>query len=181
MNTVIKRYLDIAAVLVFALLVSACGNRTLGSKIDDQFIASEVVTAVERAHPDLASPTSHIVVSSYNGVVLLGGQTPRAELKTLAERAARGVRNISKLHNELEVAPPTSSLVRGNDALLTSNIKAQLLADSRVASTKIKVVTENGVVFLLGIVTHQQASDALAVVQNAAGVQKIVKLFQYLD
>jgi len=113
--------------------------------------------------------------------VLLGGQTPRAELKALAEQAALSVQGISTLHNELDVAPPTSSLVRGNDALLTSNIKTQMLADSRVASTRIKVITENGVVYLLGIITQQQASDALAVVQNAAGVQKIVKLFQYLD
>jgi len=181
MRTVIKHYWNFAAVLALALLITACGNRSLGSKIDDPFIASEVLAAVERAHPDLASPTSHIVVSSYNGVVLLGGQTPRAELKQLAERVARGVHNVSRLHNELEVMPPTTALVRTNDALLTSNIKAQLLADSRVASTKIKVVTENGIVFLMGIVTHQQAGDAVAVVENAAGVQKIVKLFQYQD
>jgi len=176
-----KRYFNIATVLALLLLVSACGNRSLGSKIDDQFIASRVAKAINRAHPDLPSPTSHIVVTSYNGVVLLGGQTPRAELKALAEQAALSVQGISTLHNELDVAPPTSSLVRGNDALLTSNIKTQMLADSRVASTRIKVITENGVVYLLGIITQQQASDALAVVQNAAGVQKIVKLFQYLD
>jgi len=181
MRTVIKHYWNFAAVLTLALFITACGNRSLGSKIDDPFITSEVLAAVERAHPDLASPTSHIVVSSYNGVVLLGGQTPRGELKQLAERVARGVHNVNRLHNELEVMPPTTALVRTNDALLTSNIKAQLLVDSRVASTKIKVVTENGIVFLMGIVTHQQANDAVSVVENAAGVQKIVKLFQYQD
>jgi len=140
MSTVIKRYLGTALVGAFVLCLAACGNRSLNSKIDDQFIASEVVAAVERAHPDLDSPTSHIVVSSYNAVVLLGGQTPREELKVLAEKAARKVAGVHKLYNELQVLPPTSSLVRGNDALLTSSIKAQMLADSRVASTRVKVV-----------------------------------------
>jgi len=181
MSHVMKRYLDIAAILALALLVSACGNRSLGSKIDDQVIGGRVARAVAQAHPDLVKPTSHIVVTSYNGVVLLAGQIPRPELKPLAENAARSVQGIHRLHNELQIMPPTTGLVRSNDALLTSNIKAQMIADSSVASTRIKVVTENGTVFLLGIVTHQQASDAMAVVQSAAGVQKIVKLFQYLD
>jgi len=181
MSTVTKRYWNFVAILAFALLVTACGNRSIGSKIDDQFIASRVAGAVARAHPDLVKPTSHIVVTSYNGVVLLGGQTPRPELKQLADQAARSVQNVTRLHNELEVMPPTTALVRSNDALMTSNAKAQLLSDSAAASTRIKVVTENGVVFLLGIVTHQQARDALVVVEDVAGVQKIVKLFQYLD
>jgi len=181
MNNGTKRYLDIVAVLAVALLLCACGNRTLGSKIDDPVIASRVLNAVARAHPDLESPTSHIVTSSYNGVVLLAGQIPRAELKPLAERAARSVGGIVKLHSELQVMAPTTALVRSNDALLTSSIKTQMLADTSVPSTRIKVVTENGVVFLFGIVTRQQASDAMAVVQNVAGIQKIVKLFQYRD
>jgi len=181
MSNLIKRYFDITTILALALLLAACGNRSLGSKIDDQFITNRVANAVTRAHPDLVKPTSHIVVTSYNGVVLLGGQVQRPELKLLAENAARTVGGIHRLHNELEVMTPTDGFIRSNDALITSNIKTQMLADSRVASTRIKVVTENGVVFLLGIVTHQQANDALAVVENASGVQKIVKLFQYID
>jgi len=181
MNAITKYPFNLAFILVFALLFSACGNRSLGSKIDDQFIANRVSGSVAKAHPDLVNPTSHIVVTSYNGVVLLGGQVPRPELKAIAEQAARQVAGIQILHNAVDVMSPTTGLVRSSDSWLTSSIKTKMLADSRVASTRVKVVTENGVVFLLGIVTHQQANDALAVVQDVAGVQKVVKLFQYLD
>lgn len=118
--------------LALTLALAGCGNRSVGNKIDDQFIAPEVSANVARAHIDLTSPTSHIVVTSYNGVVLLAGQTPRNDLKGMAEQAARRVNNVSKVHNELQVLKPTSLLVRSNDSLLTSRIKTQMLADSSV-------------------------------------------------
>ncbi|HLA29961.1 MAG TPA: BON domain-containing protein, partial [Pseudomonas sp.] len=102
------------AALALTLALSGCGNRSVGNKIDDQFIAPEVSANVARAHIDLTSPTSHIVITSYNGVVLLAGQTPRSELKGMAEQAARKVLNVSQVHNELQVLQPTSLLVRSN-------------------------------------------------------------------
>src|SRR3990167_216372 len=79
----------ILATLALTLALAGCGNRSVGNKIDDQFIAPEVSSNVARAHIDLTSPTSRIVVTSYNGVVLLAGQTPRSDLKAMAEQAAR--------------------------------------------------------------------------------------------
>lgn len=165
--------------LALTLALAGCGNRSVGNKIDDQFIAPEVSSNVARAHIDLTSPTSHIVVSSYNGVVLLAGQTPRSDLKGMAEQAARKVNNVSKVHNELQVLQPTSLLVRSNDSLLTSRIKTQMLADSNVPSTRIKVITENGIVYMLGLVSQAEATHATNLVQSVSGVQKVVKLFQY--
>ncbi len=167
--------------LALTLLLIGCGSRSIGNKIDDQFIAPEVEANIARAHVDLTSPTSHIVVTSYNGVVLIAGQTPRAELKGLAEQAARKVRNVSKVHNELQVLQPTSLLARSNDSLLTTKIKTQMLADATVPGSRIKVITENGIVYLLGLVSRQEAARATGLVQSVAGVQKIVKLFQYID
>ncbi|WP_339081396.1 BON domain-containing protein [Pseudomonas sp. TMP9] len=171
----------ILAVLALTLALAGCGNRSVGNKIDDQFIAPEVSSSVARAHIDLSSPTSRIVVTSYNGVVLLAGQTPRSDLKAIAEQAARKVSNVTKVHNELQVMRPTSLLARSNDSLLTSRIKTQMLADSSVPGTRIKIITENGVVFMLGLVSRVEATQATNLVQSVSGVQKVVKLFQYTN
>lgn len=156
------------------------GTRTIGSKIDDSLIETKVGVNVAKASPDL-DKGSHIVVSSYNGVVLLAGQTPRADLKSLAEQAAGQVQRVKKVHNELQVMQPSSILARNNDAWLTTKIKTQMLADANVPGSRIKVITENGIVYLLGLLTQQEATLATSVVQNVSGVQKIVKLFEYID
>lgn len=171
----------ILATLALSLLLGACSNRSIGNKIDDQFLGPDVSSAVSRAHPDLTSPTSHVVVTSYNGVILLAGQTPRAELKDKAAQAARNVQGVTKIHNELQVLQPTSALARSNDALMTSKIKTLMLADSAVPSAKVKVITENGIVYLMGLVTRAEGASAGNVVAGVSGVQKIVKLFQYTN
>ena len=167
--------------LALSLSLAGCGSRSIGNKIDDQFIAPQVDANIARAHADLTSPTSHIVVTSYNGVVLLAGQTPRSDLKAAAEQAARRVQGVSKVHNELQVLQPTSLLARSNDSLLTTKIKTQMVADASVPGTRIKVVTENGIVYLLGLVSRQEAINATNLVQSVGGVQKIVKLVQYTN
>jgi osmotically-inducible protein OsmY len=171
----------ILAALALSLLLGGCGSRSIGNKIDDQFVGPEVASAVAKAHGDLASPQSHIVVSSYNGVILLAGQTPRNELKSIAGQAAQRVEGVHKVHNELQIQQPSSLLARSNDSLLTTKIKTQMLTDSGVPGSRIKVVTENGIVYLMGIVSRQEANAASNVVQGVAGVQKIIKLFQYTD
>jgi len=156
------------------------GTRTLGSKIDDSLIETKVAVNVAKASPDL-DQGSHIVVTSYNGVVLLAGQTPRADLKSMAEQAAASVQRVKKVENELQVIQPSSLLARSNDAVLTTKIKTQMFADSTIPGSRIKVVTENGIVYLLGLVTQQEATQATTLVQGVSGVQKIVKLFEYID
>ncbi|NBA95590.1 BON domain-containing protein [Pseudomonas sp. R5(2019)] len=156
------------------------GTRTIGSKIDDSLIETKVAVNVAKANPDLDSG-SHIVVSSFNGIVLLAGQTPRADLKAQAEQAASAVQRVKKVHNELQILQPSSLLARNNDTWLTTKIKAQMLADTSVPGSRVKVITENGIVYMLGLVTHSEAARATSVVQGVSGVQKIVKLFEYID
>lgn len=171
----------IFAALALSLILGGCGSRSIGNKIDDQFVGPDVANAISRAHADLASPTSHIVVTSYNGVILLAGQTPRAELKSTAEQAARRVQGVRKVHNELQVQQPSSLLARSNDSLLTTKIKTQMLGDASVPSTRVKVVTENGIVYMLGLVTREEANASTRVVQSVSGVQKVVRLFEYTN
>lgn len=167
--------------LAFSLVIAGCGGRSIGNKIDDQFLEPKVRSKVEQAHVDLNSTTSHVVVTSYNGVILLTGQTPRAELKEKAEQAARSVQGVKRLHNDIQILQPTSALARSNDSLMTTKIKTQMLADNSVPGSKIKVVTENGVVYLMGLITRQEGIRASNLVQGVGGVQKIVKLFQHVD
>ena len=171
----------IIAALLASVMLAGCGSRSIGNKIDDQFLAPAVSNEISKAHADLAGPTSHIVVTAYNGVVLLAGQTPRSELKGQAEQAARKVQGITKIHNEIQVLQPTSLLARSNDSLLTTKIKAQMVTDASVPGSRIKVITENGIVYLLGLVSRQEAQQAANLVQSTSGVQKIVKLFQYTN
>ncbi|MGH8440538.1 MAG: BON domain-containing protein, partial [Pseudomonas sp.] len=106
---------------------------------------------------------------------------PRADLKSLAEQAAGQVQRVKKVHNELQVLPPSSILARNNDAWLTTKIKAQMLTDNNIPGSRIKVITENGIVYMLGLLTQQEATRATNLVQGVSGVQKIVKLFEYID
>jgi osmotically-inducible protein OsmY len=171
----------ILVTLALGLVLGGCSNRSIGNKIDDQFLEPNVAYAISRSHPDLTGPTSHIVVTAYNGVILLAGQTPRADLKEKAAQVANGVQGVKKLHNELQVLQPTSALARSNDALITSKIKTLMLADSKVPSAKVKVVTENGIVYLMGLVTRAEGAAATNVASGASGVQKIVTLYQYTN
>lgn len=156
------------------------GTRTFGSKIDDSLIETKVGVNVAKASPDL-DKGSRIIVTSFNGVVLLAGQTPRPDLKELAGQAAAAVQRVKTVHNELQVMQPSSILARNNDAWLTTKIKTQMIADASIPGSRIKVVTENGIVYLLGLLTKQEAEQATNLVQGVSGVQKIVKLFEYID
>ncbi|NWA26846.1 BON domain-containing protein [Pseudomonas gingeri] len=156
------------------------GTRTLGSKIDDSLIETKVAVNVAKADPALENG-SHIVVTSYNGIVLLAGQTPRDDLKAKAEQAAAAVQRVKKVNNELQITEPSSFLARSNDDWLTTKIKTQMLTDNSIPGSRIKIVTENGIVYLLGLVTQDEGTRATNLVQGVGGVQKIVKLFEYID
>ena len=157
------------------------GTRTFGSTIDDSLIETKVKVNVAKAATDLGNGASRIVVTSFNGVVLLAGQTPRADLKAQAEQAAAGVQRVKKVHNELQVMDPITLLAISNDALLTTKIKAQMLTDSAVPGSRIKIVTDNGIVYMMGLLTQAEATRAANLVQGVSGVQKIVKVFEYID
>lgn len=168
-------------VLTLAMSLVACGARSLGNKVDDQLIHPSVINAVRAAHPDLSRPTTHLVVTSYNGIVLLAGQTPRADLKAMATRAAQSIEGVKKVHNELEVASPAPLHLRSNDALLTSKVKSRLIVETDVPSTKVKVVTVNGTLYLLGVVSRTEADNITQSALHVGGIQKIVRLFEYIN
>ncbi len=167
--------------LACSLLLSACGARSIGNVIDDQFLEPRVIDAIEKSHADLNSTTSHVVVTAYNGNVLLAGQTPCPELSQLAERSARHEPGVRQVFNQLQIAQPSSALARSNDATITSRIKTLMLADTTVPASKIKVVTENGIVYLMGLITRAEAQRATDVASSVSGVQRVVVLVEFVN
>ena len=91
------------------------------------------------------------------------------------------MQRVKKVHNELQVMDPITLLAISNDALLTTKIKAQMLTDNAIPGSRIKVVTDNGIVYLMGLLTQAEATRAANLVQGVSGVQKIVKVFEYID
>ena len=159
-------------------LAEDTSKRTTGSLIDDELIEIKALVNIGKASEELQQ--SHISVTSYNGVVLLSGQVPTAEARQRAETVTNEIRKVRKIHNELTVAGPTSAIVRTNDGWLTTKIKSKMIADPALLSMDIKVVTENGAVYLMGLVNEAQAKQAVDITRNTSGVQKVVKMFEYV-
>lgn len=152
--------------------------RTPGVIIDDNAIEGVVERQIRAS--DSGYKGSHIVVTAYNGLVLLSGQVATEALRSSASDVAQGLKRVRKVHNELTVGGPTSTMARANDGWITTKVKTRLIANKKALGRKIKVQTENGVVYLLGLVTREQADTAVAVAGNVYGVQKIVKVFEYI-
>lgn len=123
---------------------------------------------------------SRIMVSAYDGVILLAGQTPTAALRAQAYELAKDTPGIRRLYNEITISGPISSLTQSSDTWITTKVKSVLLATKGLDSSQIKVVTENGIVYLLGKVTHHQAEIAADAARTVGGVQKVVTLFEFL-
>lgn len=124
---------------------------------------------------------SRIQITSYKQVVLLTGQAPYASQRAIAEKVARTAPNVRKIYNEISIESPISLVQRTEDSGITSNVRTHMLAKKGLESGGIRIVTENGVVYLMGDVTHPQAELAVNVAREIRGVQKVVKVFQYID
>lgn len=123
----------------------------------------------------------HVNVTSYNRNVLITGEAPDAAAKADIEKTVRGVDNVRSVTNELAVAPPTSYTSRSNDAYITSKIKARFVDANRFHANHVKVVTEDRVVYLLGLVTKKEADAASEIARTTGDVRKVVRVFEYLS
>lgn len=122
---------------------------------------------------------SHVSVSSYNRIVLLVGQTPTSYLRDLAENRAKAVPDVRLVHNEITINAPTTFTEQSKDTWITTEAKTILIAQPGLKSSQIKIITENSVIYLMGLVNHHNADIAVEKVRSIDGVQKVVKLFEY--
>jgi osmotically-inducible protein OsmY len=123
---------------------------------------------------------SRILVSSFNEVVLLVGQTPTASLRGVAERIVRQVPDVRRVYDEITVDYPLPLSQRSKDSLITTEVRSRMLTQKGLESGSIRIITENGIVYLMGIATHEQANVAVNVARQVNGVNKVVKIFQYI-
>ena len=153
--------------------------RTAGTQIDDETLEFKVENAIEKDAQ--IKSEARINAVSYNGRVLLIGQVPSEGVKETATELAKGVEGVNDVYNELTVGQKISIGQISKDSWITTQVKSKMLVDNRVKSTDVKVITENGQVFLLGSLTHSQADAAADIASRISGVQKVVKVFKYLN
>jgi osmotically-inducible protein OsmY len=128
-----------------------------------------------------AQRQGHVVVTSFNYMVLLTGEVPSAEAKAQAGKVVVGVPQVKAVVNELQIAGASSAASRSNDAYITSKVKSSFLGNGVFRPTDVKVVTEAGVVYLLGLVTREEADAATHITRGTGGVQKVVRVFEYVS
>lgn len=157
-------------------------RRTVGAFIDDEGIELKVRLAVTE-DKQLFSEV-HVNIISVNGVVLLVGQAPTEELRMKIVDITKAVEKVRVVHDEMTIAAPNSYMVRSSDSLITAKVKGSLFGikgQEGFDPTRVKVVTENGIVYLMGIL-YRPEGDAVALkASHVSGVQKVVKLFEYID
>ncbi|MGZ5103086.1 MAG: BON domain-containing protein [Usitatibacter sp.] len=150
-------------------------RRTAGTYIEDEEIEWKVVGRLREGFNG-----AHVNATSYNRRVLLTGEAPDEDAKKRIEEAVRGIQNVKEVTNELQVAGASSLASRGNDALVTSNVKARMVNNGKFSPQHVKVVTEAGVVYLMGIVSQQEGDAAVEIARTTSGVSRVVKVFEYV-
>jgi osmotically-inducible protein OsmY len=155
----------------------AIDRRTSGIQLEDQNIE---LKAGPRARTAAGGDAAHINVTSYNRLVLLTGEVPTEAARRAAEQAVSQVENVRSIVNELAVAGVSSVTSRSNDAILTGRVKATFV-DGGLAAQAVKVVTERGVVHLMGRVTERESERATQAARRVPGVQKVVRVFEIIS
>jgi osmotically-inducible protein OsmY len=156
----------------------ALDRRTAGAYVGDQEIE---LRAMNRLSESFKEKPVRISVTSYNRQALLTGQVPDEATRARAAEVVKAVPEVRAVLNELAITDVVSLTTQTNDATTTANIKTRLLRDERVSANNIKVVTEAGVAYLMGLVTAAEASAATEVTRNTAGVTKVVTVFEFIN
>jgi osmotically-inducible protein OsmY len=155
----------------------AVDRRTSGTQIEDETIELKGATRLREAMGDRA----HINITSYNRQVLLTGEVPSEQARHQAEQIVSRVENVKGIVNELAVLPPSTLGQRSSDALITGKVKASLIDDKNLYVGAFKVVTERGVVYLMGRVTQREADAATQIARTISGVQRVVRIFEIIS
>jgi len=158
-----------------AAVMSATDRRSTGSQIDDEGIELRVSNRVDERFGDKV----HLNVTSFNYVVLLTGEVPDSSTRAEIEKMARAATSVRSVANETQVAGISSYGTRTNDSYLTSKVKSRFVDSGSFSANHVKVVTEANVVYLMGIVTEAEATEAVQIARTTGGVLKVVKIFEY--
>ena len=156
--------------------VVAADRRQSEVLLGDQRIEFAASSRIGEATKD----QGHVNITAYNNVVLLTGEVPTAEMKAQTEKIASEVPNVKSVVNEIQIAGVSSLGSRTNDSYLTSKVKGNFVGSNKFLPNHVKVVTEAGVVYLMGLVTREEADAAAEAARSTSGVQKVVRVFEYI-
>lgn len=154
-------------------------RRTLGEYIDDNNIEFTVRTFLVR--DDALRKNAHISATSMNGILLLTGEAPSAELKNKVTSFSKDVEGVRQLVDEMRIAGESGYLSRTNDVWLTTKVKSILFAKTKLDANRVKVVSEAGSVYLMGLVSREEGKNATEITRGIGGVQQVVQVFEYTN
>jgi len=176
---VIQGCLGVAATGSAVSGIAIPDRRTPGRYIDDEIIELNAL-ALMLDDRTLSSQT-HINATSYNGVVLLTGEAPGESLRDRIVQITRDIPSVRAVHNEIALQAPSTLAERAKDSLITGKVKIALLKDNKINSVRVKVVTERGNVYLMGLVRQHEADRITEVARRVPGVQRVVKVMEYIE
>lgn len=156
--------------------LAATDRRTLGAQTEDKTIMLKGETRI----PNVVGESAHVNVTSFNRKILLTGEVPNEAAKAAAEREAAAIEGVQSVVNELAIAGASSFTSRSSDTLITGKVKASFVDEKNLSANSIKVVTERGVVYLMGRVTQNEGNLAAEIARGVSGVAKVVKVFEYI-
>ncbi|CAI1765831.1 division/outer membrane stress-associated lipid-binding lipoprotein [Serratia marcescens] len=171
----------IAGVVVGSAAVAtktATDPRSVGTQVDDGTLEARVENALSKDQQ--LKKDARVVATAYQGKVLLTGQSPNADLTARAKQIAMGVEGTSEVYNEIRQGTPVSLSTASSDTWITTKVRSQLLTSDTVKSSNVKVTTENGEVFLLGLVTQQEGQSAAQIASQVSGVKHVTTAFTYV-
>jgi osmotically-inducible protein OsmY len=176
--TLLNGCIPLAVTGVVATAQIATDRRTTGAQLDDEVIEDKAIAQItDRLKSDL-----HVNVTSYNGIVLLTGEVPTEGAKNEVGQIVRSMPKVRIVQNELVIGPTSSLTARTNDTLITSQVKARFVeAHNKFQINHVKVVTERNVVYLMGIVRRDEGNAAADIARTSSGVQRVVKVFEYIS
>ena len=155
----------------------ASDRHTTGAYIEDETIESKAAHQIRTKYKD----NIHVNLNSFNRHVLITGEVTNEESKSDIATLVAGVVNVKEVTNELSVSGQTSFTSRSNDSMVTTDVKLRFINNKVFQPDHVKVITENGVVFLMGLVYHKEADAATEIASTTSGVQRVIKVFEYLD
>ncbi|KGT94333.1 membrane protein [Erwinia typographi] len=170
----------VAAVIGSAAVATktATDPRTVGTQVDDSTLELRVSNALSKDQQ--IKNDAHIVATAYQGKVLLTGQTPSADIASRAKQITMGVDGATEVYNEVRTGDKASFGTASSDTWITTKVRSQLLSSEQVKSSNVKVTTENGEVFLLGLVTDAEAKAAADIASRVSGVKHVTTAFTIL-
>ena len=154
--------------------VVAVDRRTAGTQLEDEAIELKVASAINKELGERV----HLNVTSYNRRALLTGEVRSEADRARATLLAQSQENVKDVVNDLTIGAPSSLTQRTKDAVITGQIKAAFLDAKDLQSNAVKVVTERGVVYLMGRVTTREAQRATDIARGIGGVAKVVRVFE---